>query len=265
MRLQISFFPFSKQSWNGLLSRLAILPVLVLAFTLAIVFHAKAQEELRIIKVRIAADEEFRKRDQWGTLIRERFKAVSDVFESNFYIRFEITDIVPWESSASDPGLLEFYQDMQSKVSFNGAELVMGFSAKKNTGIITGLAKQFGNSAVIPDRVLNGQTNEELTNKTSIHELLHIFGMFHVQDKNSIMYFSAHPMVFDDQTRRHMQLMRDYDFRHGVIGINEAKAKKIQTIYGEGHADDGSKDSPFVSVYLKEVRSSGSDQANSLE
>ena len=51
---------------------------------------------LRTVKVRVAADETFRRLPGWEQTLRDKLGAVSRMYERAFRIRFDLLDIVEW-------------------------------------------------------------------------------------------------------------------------------------------------------------------------
>jgi len=89
---------------------------------------------------------------------------------------------------------------------------------------------------------------ETLIRECSIHEIFHLFGAFHVNDKQSIMFRKTaldpraglEQWTLDPDTRRQMDLMRNYNFVTGIDGLDNERIKQAAKIFSEGHnAEEG--------------------------
>src|SRR2546422_118191 len=67
------------------------------------------------------------------------------------------------------------------------------------------------------------------------HELAHLFGAFHPAISVDSVMRGGPPDLFDDQTTRVMRLMRNYDFRRGIMAVDEGTRRAWRAIYAEGH------------------------------
>lgn len=201
--------------------------------------------DVRLVKVRVAADEVFRSRNGWEAVAKERINAVSGVMEKNVGIQFEILDIVPWNSKErgkqeNQLGFLsELLADLEEKMPPGPADLVIGFSGKRNpVKNPSGMGKAYERHAVICDGGGDGGSMEQLLAFVTAHEVMHNFGMFHVAENDSIM--GADPetgfVKFDEHTLRHMRLMRRFDFRKGIDSLTPDAVREAGAIHKEGRA-----------------------------
>lgn len=213
-------------------SRLAVSTLLVLC--LAVEPRAMAQPaEVRTITMRVAADEAYRTQPDWETTLRNTVRAVSDIYEKHFQIRFVVLDIVqfPIGPHASQNRMEKLVAD----VPIGEADILIGFSGGRCERGPRGWARPFDRFAVI--MAACGATPLERSGPESVlsHELAHLFGAFHPAiDVESLMH-SGPADLFDDQTTRVVRLMRSYDFRRGVMALDEATRRAWRAIYAEGH------------------------------
>lgn len=202
---------------------------------------------LRTVVLRVAADEEFRRRDHWEKTIRDNIKKVSDLFNDNFRIGFEIKDIVTWDSDDKAKDVITLAQDLYGEVGDEGVDLVVGLSGQlpPATGEMkAGAALPLGSTALvsIPEKF-----QESFYPLLIAHEFSHVFGAWHVKDRGSLMYQRPTMLAFDEQTARVMNLMRQFDFQRGVDGIDDETKKELLNIFEDSGA--GSEENPLTSAY----------------
>jgi hypothetical protein len=235
--------------------------VVVFAVTSFIVSYLPAQAAdsgIRTIKLRIAIDQEFRNYNDWENIIRKRIQDVSNFGEKNFGIRFEIMDIGNWESAGLDANLYKFLADIRNKVPLGAADAVVGFSGKTGFGSRRAASEFFGQYLFIldwPDKDGQPKFSEACQVLTTVHEILHLFGMWHINNATSIMTKSVtdSAIFFDERTKQYMALMKDYDLRRGVGGLDQATIQKIVGLHRLDYKDDVEDDFPLVQAYLSEA------------
>lgn len=219
------------------LIRISTLLLLLFSFLVT----AQASEELRIIKVRAAADQEFRKRPDWQNIIQKRMKTVSDLFEKNFDIRFELIDTVPWDSprfvkgDKSEANVHMFRDIFINSVSLADAEIAVGFSGR-DFGEELGVGSLYSTHAIISDFGNENGEKEREAVTTTVHEVCHLFGMFDVADENSVMNPTPGDNIkVDNYTLRYIRLIRRFDFSKGIDSLDSDIIKKTTAIFAEGH------------------------------
>ena len=208
-------------------------PVLLVVF-----FHGFTVENAiarshanRIVKVRIVADQLFRELDSWELRIQHRLGAVSSFYQRFCGIRFVVERIVAWESRTSAPTLEDLYFDLHKKVDIGDADILLGVSAyKPPVGTKQGWSLQLFRQTV----VLDSPGYSELDKIVMIaHELGHLFGAWHIENRNSVMYVGSGILRFDRHSLRLLRLMRHYDFKRGLSGVEQVTASEITAIYQE--------------------------------
>lgn len=201
--------------------------------------HLQAQTpDIRTITVRVAPDEAYRAQPNWETTLRTIVKVVSDIYERNFQIRLVILDIVPWNAGASVPPE-RMLQKLKDDVQIGEADVLVGFSNKRCERLTYGWAGSFDRYSVVMTGCL-----ETVLLKTSApepvlsHEVGHLFGAFHpALGVDSVMRGGAADK-FDDQTARVIRLTRTFDFKRGVLGLDQETRRAWSAIYADGHARD---------------------------
>lgn len=197
---------------------------------LASVATARAETtEVREIALTIAADEEFRARGDWQEMLESRIATVSDFYEREFGIRWRIQRIRDWVSDNRGTDMSSRLRELETDVPPGDADVVLGVSSQPS--YVKGVATTLGAYVLVVD---SGEYDEERNAVILAHEFAHLFGAWHSNDQNTLM-FAAGALTFgvDKGTRDIVEAMRWFDFRQGLDGIDEATAARLTDIYEE--------------------------------
>jgi hypothetical protein len=175
----------------------------------------------RVVRVKALADVSFRARNsRWPDEARGLIEAASDYYEREFGIRFVAQSAVPWpakERIRSTVDLLaRVEQDFPSQKKDGSYDLIVVFSAeglsqyfvagRPRVDRIGNCQQGLGNYVVTPVnkpfRYAGAHAEPEPDVITLIHELAHIFGAEHVEDRASIMHEDlGYRTEFDNKNR----------------------------------------------------------------
>ena len=175
----------------------------------------------RVVRVKALADVSFRARNsRWPDEARGLIEAASDYYEREFGIRFVAQSAVPWpaeERIRSTVDLLaKVEQDFPSQKKDGSYDLIVVFTAeglsqyfvagRPRVDRIGNCQQGLGNYVVTPVnkpfRYAGAHAEPEPDVITLIHELAHIFGAEHVEDRASIMHEDlGYRTEFDDRNR----------------------------------------------------------------
>lgn len=191
--------------------------------------------ELRVVRIRACADEEFRQRQDWDVQVREHLEFASRIFEATFGIRFVVREIVEWDSNDEGEGLGDLVDELEAEIPLNGVDIVVGFSAQnprrgklsKYAPLPWGLTPSLGRVSMI--RAMEDNDSYDL-HLAVVHEIAHLFGAFHVGAPEFVMRETIQgprTFQFDTDNAKLIRLMRDYDFEAGVESISSETAHKI--------------------------------------
>ena len=249
MHLSIPDQPLRRTSWLGRLSPVVRLAASALVVTCIAVEHrAHAQSaDVRTITLRVAADEGYRALPNWETALRNTVTVVSAIYEKQFQLRFVIVDIVPftahphassgsmssaaWREEASNR-----LRRMVAEIPIGEADLLIDFSAGRCEESAGGVALPFDRFAMITAACLETRPLKRYTPESALsHELGHLFGAFHPAISVDSVMRGGPPDQFDDQNTRVIRLMRNYDFRRGIMALDETTRQAWRAIYAEGH------------------------------
>lgn len=175
----------------------------------------------RVVQVKALADVSFRARNsRWPDEARGLIEAASDYYEREFGIQFVAESIVPWpaqERIRSTVDLLaKVEQDFPARNKDGTYDLIVVFSAeglsqyfvagRPRVDRIGNCQQGLGNYVVTPVnkpfRYAGAHAEPEPDVITLIHELAHIFGAEHIEDRASIMHEDlGYRTEFDDKNR----------------------------------------------------------------
>jgi len=219
--------------------RTSLLTVILAVMTLSTHDPLHAQPAaVRTVTIRVAPDETYRAQPNWEGALRSTVARISDIYEKNFQIRFVILDIVPWTAGAPG-GSQRLLDQMMSAVPVGEADVLVGFSNRCER-LRYGVAKVFHRIALVTTGCYEALIVKDFAPEPVVlsHELAHLFGAFHPMiTVDSVMRGGAADK-FDDQTARTIRLMRNFDFRRGVMGVDQETRRAWTAIYAEGHARD---------------------------
>jgi tetratricopeptide (TPR) repeat protein len=215
----------------------------------------------RLVTVLAVADAGYRKRfPEWRARIEGIVSVASDRYENEFSIMLDITDCRVWPFRASLAQREQLNQQL-FRISSNDAEIVIAFV--ENVPIVLlppgehteGYAFSYGRYVVVGD-VHNKTTEAEMI---LIHELAHVFGAFHVGDHESIMQVHLPNVptrfVFDEATRKVIQLSRNVDLRAGVGSLDVDQVKELRALFRAHGRPDGRVDEedPIIAGLLHQA------------
>lgn len=175
----------------------------------------------RVVRVKALADVSFRARNSaWPNEARGLIEAASDYYEREFGIQFVTESVVPWpaqERIHSTVDLLTTVErDFPAKNKDGSYDLIVVFSAEEisryfvagrsRVDRIGNCQQGLGNYVIAPVhkpfRYAGAHAEPEPDTIALIHELAHIFGAEHVEDRGSIMYEDlGYRTEFDSKNR----------------------------------------------------------------
>jgi hypothetical protein len=175
----------------------------------------------RVVRVKAVGDVSFRARNpRWTDEARGLIEAASDYYEREFNIRFVTVSAVPWPAQERIPSTVDLLarveKEFPSQKKDGSYDLVVAFTAEGVSRYFTagrprvdriGNCQQgLGNYVVTPIQkpfhYTGANSEPELDVIALIHELAHIFGAEHVDDRRSIMHEDlGYRTEFDNKNR----------------------------------------------------------------
>lgn len=195
---------------------------------------------LRVIRVRVACDEEFRRREDWREDALARLGEASAPWEREFGIRWAPADCVAWESPDAAESMQDVSDDLAARVGPGDADVLLGLTGQRRPdgrdGEL-GLAENFGRVA-LAGAGWQGQSRQREIHAIA-HEFGHLLGAWHCAEEDTIMSSGAEDASrFDEPTRRLVALVRGFDFRRGVGGIDADTLAAIDDLFRRHHGAD---------------------------
>ncbi|HEX2930541.1 MAG TPA: M12 family metallo-peptidase [Candidatus Binatia bacterium] len=186
----------------------------------------------RVVRIRALADVSFRSRNpRWAEEARGLIEAASDYYEREFDIRLLTQSVSAWPESEripSTPNLLARMQkEFAGQSASQGYDLLVVFTAEGVTRILTAgrprvdrignCTEGLGSYMVVPITKVfqyRGPNAEpEFDVIALIHEMGHIFGAEHVNDRDSVMHEEfGFRTEFDAKNRAIIQKNRSCPF-----------------------------------------------------
>ena len=225
-------------------------------------------ERLRAVTVRVAADEEFRYTPDWRRTIRGLFDRINPIFEGRAGVRFEVTDLVEWDSRDRAWDLGELHSELAREVRTDRDDLVIGFSAQPpGEAEVAGNDVAMGEAALLAQHAVirwdrEGSTCPDMRLLQLAHELGHILGAHHVDRGDTLMrsQMAGPPVLdFDEDNARIIELARDCDFDAGLLSLGaEARDALIAALREETQASPESAETwADLAMFLSELSDPG--------
>jgi len=171
---------------------------------------------LRTVRVKIAVDEEFRRRTYQFLETRKWVAAASYFFEKNFSFALQIADLKYWRSDNSKRTLSDLFQNLYEEIERGESDIVLGFTGQiRSESEVSGVASYRHGYALV-----KRMKYEYLTRVTVIHELCHLFGAVDLEKERSIMNKNEPRLEFDEFTRQIIRLNRNRRFDPAVFPLS---------------------------------------------
>ena len=202
--------------------------------------------DVRVVRVRALADATYRRVvANWDQRIKAIVSAASDYFEANFQIRFDLLGIQPWEyrGVARHP---ESRLKALLAVRPEDADLLIGFigfGEYYTTGELTYMTGLLGMGMPFGQHVMVSGDDHFHINRDKVvlmHELGHVFGAFHVDNRRSLMYpmhsgvpteiLAEGKFEMEPPLREVILAARNLDFQRGVDSLDPEARRRIQTL-----------------------------------
>ncbi len=203
---------------------------------------------VRVVRVKVAADQLMQKRTDWQEMLKTRMQAVSDLMEKTFKVKLVVTAVVPWTTpefkEKDDPDVYGdvIYNKLVADVPMDDSEIVIGFTGQTSRSTTLAFTHTYFEHVIVYDPDNGAAEVEPRIVRTIAHEICHDFGAFHVKPESSIMNAillnGDEQTTFDEDTIHQVDLMHDYDFAKGMDSLTEDKIKQAEAIYAVGHAPD---------------------------
>ena len=223
----------------------------------------------RVIQVTCAVDCEATTDTKCEAKIRARVAALSEAFSRNFGISFSIAEFITWDPP-SDNNYDHQYEALKKALGGRTPEFTIGFILEvipvapddfhpQNAHMWTGygcphngpylLARDFSFENASESEVQEWTLSSGAVSETLIHEMAHMFGALHVDDKSSLMrpvWDQNHPTQFDETNKRIIMADKWQDMTARTETLDEPELLQViagyQEIATKSATDNGAKE-----------------------
>jgi Flp pilus assembly protein TadD len=169
----------------------------------------------RTITVCVFTDPAFRQRAGWSEILKARLQEVSRIYEHQVGIRWKAVDLTQADPFSALPGLDARRAALAGKMDCP-ADLMLAITGQ-GQGSRTASVSPFSHAAVIVDDPTVPESRNTLI---LAHELAHLFGASHETGSDSLMADQPANETFPPRAIRLIRQLRDYNFAHGVRGLD---------------------------------------------
>jgi tetratricopeptide (TPR) repeat protein len=187
-----------------------IFPLLIVFAAARASAAAPEDRQIRIITIKIAADQYLATGIAWKKDIKKLIGNSSEVFKEKFGIEFRITAWESWQPEKDLDSFQAFLDDLKRKVPPGEADIVVGLIAPFYADDTpAGIADYFNGC------VLLKLANPWAMAPVILHELGHVFGAVDLEENGSVMDPRNPGFEFDAFSARIITLNRDRSFHTG--------------------------------------------------
>ena len=237
-------------------------------------FFRTRRDTPRVVKVLPVVDTRILIRPGWRKVMDQRLQFVSDQYQRQFGIRLQVLAYHSWVPDDSG-GPLGAIRQLQRSVKRNAVDLVIGFIThvfpdtpegrrQASGGQILGMgAPEFHGYMIVRDIVLSRKEGVTvfkpgIINETFVHELGHIFGAMHVDDRSSVMrqgFDKSGPAYhFDLLNTRIVQRCKWMDLGDGFTSLEDSDLQDLATSYALLHSRYSGKEGNGADLREAQVR-----------
>lgn len=182
--------------------------------------------QLRIIDLKVAADEEFRSScDDWCFYLKTLLRAASRDFEEHFGIRFRVKQVGSWVSDNSRQSPYGLINNLRSGIDKGKCDAVVGFTAQNAFETTFQGVCSYTQGYVL---VHKGPPGAWIRNALK-HELSHLFGAVDIDESNSLMDIQQRGDTnrFDEFSSALIRQNRDRAFQAGCFPLSGPNLDRV--------------------------------------
>lgn len=198
------------------MKNILVATVVVLGMAVAALPSEVKPEVQRTVKVKIAVDEEFRRRPYQFLETRKWVNAASQFFEKNFGVDFQVDELKSWNSDNSKGTFSGLIQNLYEKMDRGESDIVLGFTGQiRGESEVSGVASYRHGYALV-----KRMKNEYLIRVTVVHEFCHLFGAVDLENERSVMNKDEPQLECDEFTRAVICLHKNRPFDAAVFPLS---------------------------------------------
>lgn len=196
---------------------------------------------MRELRVGIAVSPTVEADPEWKGKFTRELAYASKIFENEFKLKFKPAIFWNWTPRDEARDMNYLMEDLKSNFPLDQVDLVIGVStltpSDAQAGLkdihVIGRTHVFGGYLVLrhPRRTPLLHVQEETV---LVHELGHLFGAAHTEDRNSVMSPVVErqiPSAFDPENREIIKMTRNFDFKRGIKALDLNTAKQLMGSY----------------------------------
>lgn len=168
-------------------------------------------QEVRELSVLVITDEEFRRDQNWRTVVEEVLERASSYLEREFRLRLVASEFRDWTSNDALRSVEMIAEDLAANVDKEPFDIVVGFTDQKNLDTRHNGCSLFKEGTI----VLKHADNTTEMVRSLKHEMGHLFAAAHVEDPGSLMDIFSRGEEFDARNVELIRLNRERSF-HGT-------------------------------------------------
>lgn len=196
-------------------------------------------EPLREIKIGVAVTPSFKTDREWQSKIQKRLGYASRIFETEFQIRFKLTQIWDWNTGLDQDSYF-LLNDLMKRFPLSEVDVVVGFSRMEEKSMVSSLqdldvlgrTQPFSGYLLVRYPLKSLYPIQEETVLT--HEFGHLYGAVHTGNPDTLMSPIVQkqlPVKFDEINHQIILLTRTMNFKRGMAGIDTQTAQRLLNAY----------------------------------
>jgi tetratricopeptide (TPR) repeat protein len=209
----------------------------------------------RVLHIRAVGDTEFRKRDNWRTLIESRVQAASRYYQV-FDITWVLESVGEW--SPDPQAAPEVRRRQLAGTQTDGNWVYIGFGAAQDDAADPGIAIPFDSRVLVYDY----PAKTEAENAAVLaHQVAHVFGAWHSNNDGSLMHVPPGG-DFDRTAAECIRLARGVDLRNGIDGLSGEALTGVSKLWTDSASEPSSNPVyRFYAAHGHELLNSGAVDA----
>lgn len=204
-----------------------IIPRYLTALGLIFFLQGFSHPQTREVTIKLVADEEFRKDTHWREKAKSFLERARSDFEAWFGIRLCLQKYDVWTSDSALHSLDLLAGNLEATVGKDSCDLLLAFIGQRDPQENYDGYSLFKEGTIL----LLVSRDKEAVEHTAHHELAHVFGAVHVNDRNSLMDIFRRGDRFDPLNAEIILLNKDRSFNSTGLPTPRANRERAAELY----------------------------------